>query len=161
MRRAAPGVFYRTLEERMTTLFSLPQLRRHTGRMALAVASLLLLSLASQRAQASYSTVHDFAGPIADGSSPVGALVEDPATGNYYGTTRFGGKANKGAIYCMTPGFAVTLIHSFAGADGLNPTSTLIVVPSPAGGPSTLYGTALRGGRYGRGTVYSLLTNGT
>jgi len=106
--------------------------------MALAVASLLLLGLAARPAQASYTVVHDFVGPVADGSSPVGALVEDPTTGNYYGTSRYGGKVNKGCIYCMTPGFGVSVIHNFAGSDGLYPTSTLIVVPSPAGGPSTL-----------------------
>lgn len=145
----------------MTTSIRISCLRRPISHILIALAPVLFLSLVTSRAQASYTTVHDFTGPVADGSQPVGALVQDPFTGNCYGTTRFGGKANKGTVYCMSPSFGVTVIHSFAGADGLTPTSTLIIVPSPAGGPGTLYGTALRGGKAGFGTVFKVLTDGT
>ncbi len=123
-------------------------------------AALLLLAIATAPARAAYATIHNFTGPFADGANAVGALVQDPATGNYYGTTQNGGKNNLGCVYCMTPNFAVTDIHDFAGPDGSGPTSTLILVGNAAGAPPTLYGTALQGGRANFGTVFKLFTTG-
>ncbi|HEV2474340.1 MAG TPA: choice-of-anchor tandem repeat GloVer-containing protein, partial [Chthonomonadales bacterium] len=101
------------------------------------------------------TTVHDFPDPavIHDGSNPFGALVYESTTGNFYGTTRAGGQFGKGAVFSMSPGFVVTTLHSFSGADGASPTCALILVVSPASGISTLYGTCLRGGSGPNGPI--------
>jgi uncharacterized repeat protein (TIGR03803 family) len=132
-------------------------------------ASLALLVTLGAPARANVeTTVHDFLDPgtLNDGASPYGALVQDPATGFLFGTTRFGGKSGKGTVYCMVPvagGYIVKVLHSFAGPDGADPTCALILSPSSStdGKPGMLYGTTLIGGRLNLGTVFRIATNGT
>src|SRR5579862_2640674 len=132
-------------------------------------AALLLVGSLSVTAHANVeTTVHDFLDPatLNDGGSPYGALVQDPTTGFLYGTTRFGGKFGHGTVYCMSPsggGYIVTVLHSFSGADGAEPTCALILAPatSATGLPGTLYGTTLIGGRAKLGTAFRIATSGT
>jgi len=100
------------------------------------------------------TTLHGFTGRP-DGSEPYGPLTIDVA-GNLYGTTNFGGGANQGTIYELTPvsggGWTETLLHSFTGgADGSDPVGGLVL--DSAG---NLYGTASGGGAHGQGTVFEL-----
>jgi uncharacterized repeat protein (TIGR03803 family) len=61
----------------------------------------------------------------ADGAAPYGALV--PATdGNFYGTTQGGGINRAGTVFKMTPGGALTTLHSFNYTDGATPYAGLI-----------------------------------
>jgi uncharacterized repeat protein (TIGR03803 family) len=91
----------------------------------------------------------------ADGASPdMGALVMD-AAGNLYGTTGMGGSSGEGTVFELTPiggGWTETVLHSFAGADGIDPLSGVIF--DAAG---NLYGTAESyNGTGDGGTVYQL-----
>jgi uncharacterized repeat protein (TIGR03803 family) len=92
----------------------------------------------------------------ADGSSPQGGVIQDPA-GNFYGTTRFGGAYGDGTIYKITPSGQETVLHSFAGGnDGQGPVGSLI-----EDSKGNFYGTTLLGGGAADvGTVFKLDSSG-
>lgn len=100
----------------------------------------------------------------ADGCSPKSGLILSGTT--LYGTASCGGTYGSGTIFKLsTDGTAFTILHHFAqfswisdgitNSDGYSPASTLLVVGN------TLYGTAPSGGNSGRGTVFSVNTDGT
>jgi len=71
--------------------------------------------------------------------------------GNFYGTTDLGGTHNKGTIFQMTPGGALTTLRSLSGSDGTGPQSGLMQATD-----GNFYGTARSGGMANNGTVYRL-----
>jgi uncharacterized repeat protein (TIGR03803 family) len=79
-----------------------------------------------------------------DGANPQGGIIQG-TDGNFYGTTQFGGSANLGTIFKMTPQGGVTIVHSFGDGsvanDGAQPVAALV---QDADG--LIYGTTLRGG---------------
>jgi uncharacterized repeat protein (TIGR03803 family) len=84
-----------------------------------------------------------------DGANPE-SLVQ-ASNGNLYGMTRYGGAANDGTIFEITPGGTLTTLDSFDFTDGALPTAGLVQDTS-----GTLYGTASEGGAGTLGTVFSL-----
>ncbi len=110
-----------------------------------------------------FRTLHSFTATSgsgstnSDGARPTGRLL---ASGNtLYGTAYEGGKSGSGTVFAVkTDGTGFTNLYSFTAtsgsasinSDGANPTTGLIL------SSNTLYGTALQGGRYGSGTVFSL-----
>jgi len=95
----------------------------------------------------------------ADGAYPVAALLQG-ADGNFYGTTTEGGANSDGTIFKLTPGGALTVLHSFGGADGSIPEAPLVQSAdgslwgtTNAGGPN--------GGARGDGTLFKLAPDGT
>lgn len=88
--------------------------------------------------------LHSFNYSPTDGSSPIGGVIFDTA-GNLYGTTYGGGAHGGGTVFELTPQpsgvWTKTLLHSFDGTDGGNPSASLIF--DAAG---NLYGTTLYGG---------------
>ena len=102
--------------------------------------------------------LHSFgcAGSGSDGTFPYANLLN--VNGRLYGTTAYGGAYNNGTVFSIsTSGTQTyTVLHSFAsGSDGSEPFTGLVNVQG------TLYGTTLRGGVHGGGTVYSISTTGT
>jgi uncharacterized repeat protein (TIGR03803 family) len=102
--------------------------------------------------------LHGFGSDALNGRYPVSSLISDSA-GNLYGTTEFGGVANRGTVFSMKAdgtGFAV--LHGFAGgtADGNGPQAPLVY-----DGAGNLYGTTVSGGGFSHGTVFTLRTDGT
>jgi len=96
------------------------------------------------------SVLYSFAGG-ADGSRPVGGLFRDKTSGNLYGTTVFGGTANSGTVFVVTPTGDETVLYSFKGGiDGANPYSSVVRVGT------TIFGTTYNGGQFGYGTVFRL-----
>jgi uncharacterized repeat protein (TIGR03803 family) len=90
----------------------------------------------------------------ADGSNPIGGVVQDQH-GFTYGTTSAGGANGEGTVFKLSGnGKTLSTLYSFcpeAGcADGQNPSGSL----SYANG--VIYGTTATGGANGMGTVYSL-----
>jgi uncharacterized repeat protein (TIGR03803 family) len=61
--------------------------------------------------------------------------------GNFYGTTYTSGSNGWGTIFKITPEGIFTLLHSFHGGDGANPTDALIQSKD-----GNFYGTTMRGG---------------
>lgn len=92
----------------------------------------------------------------ADGSDPIGALVED-ADGNLYGVTSRGGDpvCQCGTIFKVDSQGQETILHRFHGrTDGAQPKDGLVM--DAAG---NLYGTTWSGGAFDAGTVYKLDVN--
>ena len=87
------------------------------------------------------TTLYNFGGVYPDGFNPVAGLTPD-STGNFYGTTFFGGLYANGAVYKLDPSGQLTVLHSFSGgSDGSNPNAGLI-----RDAQGNLYGTTATGG---------------
>jgi uncharacterized repeat protein (TIGR03803 family) len=133
---------------------------------AASVALAVMLGLgvvAIQSAQAqTLTTLHNFTGSP-DGAGPVAGLVGD-AKGDFYGTTEYGGDLSCGDYGCgivfkLDAAGKETVLHSFAGSDGANPSAGLIIDAK-----GNLYGTTAYGGlgcqSPGCGVVFKLDTSG-
>jgi len=76
--------------------------------------------------------------------------------GNYYGTTAGGGAYGQGTVFQFNPnGGALTNLASLDGTNGGMPFAAVA-----QGSDMKLYGTALSGGAFGFGTVFSVSLNG-
>ncbi len=103
------------------------------------------------------STLYSFCSQsgCADGEFPVASLTQ-ATDGNFYGTTSSidvltGARTGDGTIFKITPGGALTTLHTFDGSDGANPIAALF-----QGTDGAFYGTAEVGGANGDGTIFSL-----
>jgi uncharacterized repeat protein (TIGR03803 family) len=103
-----------------------------------------------------FNTLYTFQGG-SDGAYPVAALIED-ASGALYGTTEYGGPANMGTVFKLTPPSAGTgswteqQLYAFqGGADGAMPVAPLAFGPN-----GSLYGTTLGGTINNGGLVFQL-----
>jgi uncharacterized repeat protein (TIGR03803 family) len=95
--------------------------------------------------------------PGRDGVFPLGGLVAG-TNGSLYGTTTAGGNAGAGTVFQLKPptapggAWSESVLYSFRdGADGANPTGTLVF-----GRDGTLYGTTVYGGGQNSGTVFQM-----
>jgi uncharacterized repeat protein (TIGR03803 family) len=112
----------------------------------------------------SFTNLHSFAG--SDGSLLYGGLII--LSNTLYGTTVFGGSSGAGTLFSInTNGMGFTNLYSFTSntySASLN-TYTNSDGASPYGGlislGNTLYGAALKGGNSGKGTIFSINTDGT
>jgi uncharacterized repeat protein (TIGR03803 family) len=86
------------------------------------------------------TVLYRFSGPPTDGATPAAGLIRS-SDGNFYGTTSFGGSANLGTAFKITPAGVETLLHSFTVAEGASP-----VAPLLQGIDGNLYGTNQIGG---------------
>jgi uncharacterized repeat protein (TIGR03803 family) len=107
-----------------------------------------------------FTNLHSFAGYPTDGANPNAGMILSGDT--LYGTTWAGGTGASGTIFAInTNGSALVVLHNFTqtlndtNTEGANPAAGLVV------SGNTLYGTANRGGIWGRGTVFGLNTDGT
>lgn len=108
-----------------------------------------------------FSTLYAFQGQP-DAAFPYGGLIAD-SHGNLYGTTYYGGSNGAGAVFRVGPGPGIggwrdAVLYSFTGgADGGNPTSTLVFAAN-----GKLYGTTSAGGNAGCdcGVIFSLTPTG-
>jgi uncharacterized repeat protein (TIGR03803 family) len=110
--------------------------------------------------------LHSFNHDGEDGVNPFSRVIFD-AAGNLYGTTQQGGTGNGpycldgcGVVFELSPGpkgtWSRKILHNFNenAGDGADPDAGLIF--DKAG---SLYGTTGRGGTYGYGTVFKLVSN--
>jgi uncharacterized repeat protein (TIGR03803 family) len=89
------------------------------------------------------TVLYSFKGGV-DGGRPYSGVIRDSA-GNLYGTTYYGGMANAGVVYKLSPTGQETVLYSFTGGpDGANPIAEVIL--DSAG---NLYGTTYYGGTAG------------
>ena len=100
-----------------------------------------------------FTSIHDFGGGSADGSSPNELLVVGDTI---YGTTYGGGTNGTGIIFRMgTNGANYTVLRSFTNSP--DPQSSLAGLTLSG---ATLYGTSFAGGSNNLGTVFKIDTNG-
>jgi uncharacterized repeat protein (TIGR03803 family) len=103
-----------------------------------------------------FTTLYSFSGT--DGANPAAALVQG-TDGNLYGTTNAGGAADKGTVFKMGTGGALTALYSFCFqancADGLTPNAPLVEAAN-----GEFYGTTLYGGSRNEGTVFEITPGG-
>jgi len=95
-----------------------------------------------------------------DGAYPVAGVTIGP-NGILYGTVYWHGSGDFGTVFSLKPapqapksalvGWSETVLHSFAGNDGVYPYSNLVF-----DGAGNLYGTTLTGGSRGAGVVFQL-----
>lgn len=111
--------------------------------------------------QGQFSTMYNFCAQMgcADGVNPYGPFVLG-IDGNFYGATWWGGIANAGVLFKLTPGGQVTTMHTFCVVsgcpDGEYPWGFLVQDYQ-----GNLYGTASAGGANGSyGTVFELPNSG-
>jgi uncharacterized repeat protein (TIGR03803 family) len=88
------------------------------------------------------------------GAHPSAGLVQ-AASGDFYGTARFGGEHSHGTVFKITAGGMLTPLHSFGGGDSANPDAGLVLATD-----GNLYGTTYGGGG-GFGTVFKITPSGT
>ncbi len=110
----------------------------------------------------SFTALDPVAETNADGAIPWAGMVVTNNT--LYGTASGGGSSGNGTVFAInTDGSGFTTLHNFtavdpgsgANSDGVDPEARLIL------SGSTLYGTSVRGGSSGNGTVFKLSTDGT
>jgi uncharacterized repeat protein (TIGR03803 family) len=95
-----------------------------------------------------------------DGSDPTPGLIQG-SDGNFYGTTEFGGTANEGCAYMMTPRGAIKILHNFGDGtvtnDGQFPACGLTQGPD-----GNFYGVTFGGGSASAnaGTIFQMTPQG-
>lgn len=103
------------------------------------------------------TTLYSFAGPN-DGLYPNAGLVQ-ATDGNFYGTTSASGLNRQGTVFKITPGGALTTLHSFGGSDGAGPIGALVQATD-----GNFYGTTRNGGDTncsgGCGTIFKITLGG-
>ena len=106
------------------------------------------------------TTLHSFCSQTGcpDGSPPTG-LVQ-AASGDFYGTTMYGGASGLGTIFRITPSGTLATLYSFvcsqsACPDGTEPSAGLVQATD-----GNLYGTA-NGGANAGGTIFKITPSGT
>jgi uncharacterized repeat protein (TIGR03803 family) len=98
--------------------------------------------------------LYSFTGGTSDGA--VAASVIQGTDGNFYGTTVYGGQANDGTVFKVTPSGMESVLHSFGGgSDGALPQ-----VPLTQGSDGNLYGTTPFGGANSNGIVFGITPAG-
>jgi uncharacterized repeat protein (TIGR03803 family) len=102
------------------------------------------------------SILHTFSG-ASDGGIPGASPIFDHA-GDLYGTTQYGGPANLGAVFKLSPRggghWKQSTVYWFSGGDGIEPQASLLSDSS-----GNLYGTTAFGGLYQQGAVFKLTPN--
>ena len=106
-----------------------------------------------------FTSLYQFAGGqpgATDGSNPFSGLIQGP-DGNFVGTTYAGGSADeRGTIFSITPGGALTTLYRFTGgADGSNPTAALTLDQR-----GDFFGVTSTNGSGGGGTIFQLNVHG-
>ena len=111
-----------------------------------------------------FTTIYSFCSktPCADGSYPVGSLIQS-TDGNFYGVTN-GGGVGFGTVFKITPGGVLTTLYTFCKTgyptcpDGYEPLGGLVRASD-----GNFYGTTGVGGlgAYGYGTVFKITSSGS
>jgi uncharacterized repeat protein (TIGR03803 family) len=126
------------------------------SRASLTLAALCLCASGSLSAQ-TFTTLHSFDGT--DGTLSFAGLVQ-ATNGNLYGTTYYGGTANSGEVFEISPRGTLTTLYSFCSQSDCSDGEYTYAVPIQAT-DGNFYGTTYLGGAHDHGTVFKLTPSGT
>ena len=103
----------------------------------------------------SLTSLHSFS--LSDGQVPIAVVVRG-TDGNFYGTASGGGAggSNGGTVFKITSSGTFTLLHTFNGSDGYDPSAGLVQASD-----GNFYGTTRGGGANSSGTVFSITPGGS
>lgn len=120
--------------------------------MLLAIASIVAPHAAHAKT-AKETVLYNFSG--SDGAYPASQPAED-RKGNLYGSTANGGASSGGygAVFKLAPDGTETVLHSFVGADGSQPSGNVVL------GGKDVFGATLFGGANDLGVIYRVAQNG-
>jgi len=99
--------------------------------------------------------LYSFGGLKNDGANPTTGVVAD-GSGNYYGATLYGGTQNRGTVFAVSASGVEHTVFSFYGNDSWYANGNLIFDAKRG----VFYGTTVKGGRFGVGSVFSITPNG-
>lgn len=106
------------------------------------------------RKHATLTVLYAFTGEPSDGANPFAGLAINKS-GVLYGSTQYGGSANEGAAFSLTPSgshYTEKVLHSFTGgSDGAYP-----LAPLALGKHGRLYGVTQYGGSSNAGVAFEL-----
>jgi len=131
-------------------------MRRNT--FACAVVALLTLSVAAVPTSAfgQFSVLYNFGSVAGDGRNPAySGTIAQGRDGNLYTTTPSGGSTGNGAVVQITPAGTATVLYSFKGTDGSQPSGGLTL-----GLDGSFYGTTFAGGAHASGTIFKITSAG-
>jgi uncharacterized repeat protein (TIGR03803 family) len=101
------------------------------------------------------TTLHSFVGGAGNtGDRPYDGLLQG-SDGNFYGTTEYGGTAELGTVFKISPAGDYTVLVNFTGPNGEQPFASLIQASD-----GNFYGTASLGGTDSLGTIFQLTPAG-
>ena len=101
------------------------------------------------------TVLHSFTANAGDpGNRPYDGLVQG-SDGNFYGTTEYGGTAELGTVFKITPGGDFTVLVNFTGPNGDQPFASLIQAAD-----GNFYGTTSLGGTDSLGTIFRVTPAG-
>jgi uncharacterized repeat protein (TIGR03803 family) len=101
------------------------------------------------------TVLHGFTGGAGNtGDRPYDGLLQG-SDGNFYGTTEYGGSAELGTVFKVTPGGDFTVLVNFTGPNGAQPFASLIQAAD-----GNFYGTASLGGSDSLGTIFRITPAG-
>ena len=86
---------------------------------------------------------------IVSSGEPFGNLIQG-SDGNFYGTGTSGGTNGDGALFCLSPSGALTVVAAFDNSNGIEPG------PLMQGTDGNFYGVTTEGGTNGAGNVYEV-----
>jgi uncharacterized repeat protein (TIGR03803 family) len=136
-----------------------PMRKRNPIRSYLLVALLALASAYAAQAQTyAYSILYNFQNNGTDPANPNSVIID--SEGNLYGTSTFGGSHGNGAVFELSAGGTLSVLHSFTAADPLPNTLARDqqgnLYGTTAGGPGTIFELVKdSGGTYTLSTLYS------
>jgi uncharacterized repeat protein (TIGR03803 family) len=115
------------------------------------IVAFAVAAFASLAAQAQYTDLHDFDTPSLASPQYPGLLAQG-RDGNLYGTAPLGGDFGRGGIFLSTPAGAYSVLTSFDGTYGVNPSSGLRLTSDGSFVGSGYYGSS---GGFGTAFKYS------
>jgi uncharacterized repeat protein (TIGR03803 family) len=113
-------------------------------------------SLTPGKGGAAFQTLYNFcsAANCSDGNGPFAGLAQD-SSGNFYGTTYFGGSANDGVVFELSASGQYSVLHNFCSegncTDGSEPMAAVTLDSS-----GNIFGTTSRGGGGNFGTMFEI-----
>jgi len=116
---------------------------------------ILVLAATTAATAQTLKVLHYFGSTSGDAQQPTEELIAQGRDGNLYSTSFVGGAYGLGTVFKVTPAGNLTVLYSFDGTQGSNPSGGLIL-----GTDGNFYGTTFLGGPLSNGTIFKITSKG-